>query len=163
MFILLQCRYNKFKYNQTSLIIFGLYHLCLSGVFRPGHPTVSGCFPSPRSSLHLSPSLFSCGGTTPNRGSFDRKDGRSPAEKDGLQVSYHDNQHFTGSESLLVHSSYSLFFHLLFLSFFLPSFFSVLQEVSVSCRVGLRRSGRRQAGAADWTSSSGGHLHQGLS
>lgn len=51
-------------------------------------------------------------------------------------------------------TSYSLFFPL--------SFPPVPQEVSVSWRVGLRRSGRRQAGAAGWTSSTGGHGHAGL-
>lgn len=79
-----------------------LYHLILSGVFRPGHPTVSGCFPPPPATLLLSPPLFSCGGAPPNRGSFDRKDGRSPAEKDGLQVIYHGNRCFTGSPSVRV-------------------------------------------------------------
>lgn len=56
---------------------------------------------------------------------------------------------------------FSSFIILFFLPYFL--FFSVFQEVSVSWRVGLRRSGRRQAGAADWTSSTGGRLHPGLS
>lgn len=68
-------------------------HLCLSGVSRLGHPTVSGCFPPPPTSLLLSPPLFSCGGAPPHRGSFDRKDRRSPAEKDGVQV---NNRVFSG-------------------------------------------------------------------
>ena len=79
-----------------------VYHVILSGVFRPGHPTVSGCFPPPPTTLLLSPPFFSCGGAPPNRGSFDRKDGRSPAEKDGLQVIYHGNRCFTGPPSVRV-------------------------------------------------------------
>lgn len=114
-------------------IIFLFYPVCLSGVFRPGHPTVSRCFPPPPTSMLLSPPLFSCGGAPPNRGSFDWKDGCSPAEKDGLQVNYHGNQCFAGlpsfwvifdlmswqcTEALLMRSSYSLH------SFFPPFLFS---------------------------------------
>lgn len=59
------------------IAFFFFYHP--PGVFRPGHTTVSGCLPPPPTSLFLSPSLFSCGGPPPNRGSFNRKDRCSPA------------------------------------------------------------------------------------
>lgn len=46
---------------------------------------------------------------------------------------------------------------------FLPPSLAVFQEVSLSRGVGLRRSGRRQAGAADGTTPAGRRLHPGLS
>lgn len=76
--------------------------LRLSGVSRLDHPTVSGCFPPPPASLLLSPSRFSCGGAPPNGGSFDRKDRRAPAEKDGVQVNNHEPVVFFASMTWLV-------------------------------------------------------------
>ena len=92
-----------------SLPVSFFYYLCLSGLFRPGCPTVSACFPLPPSTLLLSPPLFSCGGKLPNRRSSDRKDGHSPAEKDGLQVNYCGDWCFKVSSLVRIVLDFKLF------------------------------------------------------
>lgn len=78
--------------EMENLLITCCCRLCLAGVFRSGHPTVSGCLPPPPTSLLISPPLVPRGGAPPNRQSFRRKDGCSPVEKDGLQVNYRVNR-----------------------------------------------------------------------
>lgn len=87
------CKYNMFKCHHTWIC----HHVYLPGVFGTGRPTVSWCFPPPPTSLLLPFSSVLRGGATPNGRSLARKGGRPPAEKDGLQVSYHGNRCYTGS------------------------------------------------------------------
>lgn len=97
-----------FYYNSFTSCFF-FFDLCLSGVFRPGRPTVSGCFPLPPSTLLLSSPLFSCGGALPNRRSSDWKYGHSPAEKDGLQVNYCSDWCFKVSSLVRIVLDFQLF------------------------------------------------------
>lgn len=92
--VLVQLRWMYIKTPQfTSTYCFFCFLLIvptLLEVCRLDSSTVSGCFPPSSSHLLLTPPLLSYKGTPSYRGSSHREGGRSPAEKDGFQVNYHD-------------------------------------------------------------------------
>lgn len=126
-------------------MIKGLTGLWKLGFLSPGcdHPGASGGFPPPPSIPLLPPPLFSHGGAPPLRRCCCGQDERPP-EEDGLQVRTRDPE---PPLALPLRSR-------------LPSGF--LQEVSVPWAVGVRRSGSREAGAAERICPAGGRVHPRL-